>query len=508
MRVAMLTPLPPVKSGIAHYASVLLPPLAARCELTTVTETPSAFPGVATATLDRWRPEEFDAVIYQLGNNPFHEFIYRQAIAHPGVTVLHEVVMHHLIVEMTLARGDVDGYVAAMQASHGDAGAAWARGRAAGYHLELANFLMPASTEVANRSRAVIVHNQYAASRLYDLGVTTPIHVVPHPFAEPAVRIEAKERNATRATLGLPSDAIVAGVFGFLTSAKRIDVIFEAFARARTSEPRLRLLLVGEPAPNVDLAALAARAGVTDGWSTTGYVADDDFDRYLAAVDRVINLRYPSAGETSGALIRVFAVGKPVAVNDYAQFAEFPDDVATKIPFGADEAERLVSFLLAVHDEVALRAAQRRWLDANARTELTVDGYLEAIRHAPGSTPHARPASSRIPLFTRIGADDVRAIRHDDRWEIRITLRNDGDGLLRAATWGEPGYRLVALVLAQAAVIHDEWIALPCDLAPGERCEVELRLQSSAAALELQLFDAIEGVPTVEGAPWARVELP
>jgi glycosyltransferase involved in cell wall biosynthesis len=563
MRVAMLTPLPPVKSGIAHYASMLLPALARRCELTAVTETPSSFPGVATMTVDAWRPEAFDATIYQLGNNPFHEFIYRQAIVHPGVTVLHEVVMHHLIVEMTLARGDADGYVAAMAASHGAAGAAWARGRAAGWHLELANFLMPASIDVANRSRAVIVHNRYAASRLHELGVTSPIHVVPHPFAEPRTRVSADERSATRTGLGLADDAIVAGVFGFLTAAKRIDVIFDAFARARASEPRLRLLLVGEPAPNVDLEALAARAGVTDGWSTTGYVADEDFDRYLAAVDRVINLRYPSAGETSGALIRVFAVGKPVAVSDYAQFAEFPGGVATRIAFGSDEPERLAQFLLAPQDEVATRAAQREWLDGNARTELTVEGYLRAIEasltNAPGvaasrpasagrelsqgceeraplesGTNESGPASAapergRVPLFARVSATHIDAKRNEDIWHIRITLRNEGDALLRAATWGEPGYRLVALVLARTAardaagprprdagapsaeslqVIHDEWLALPRDLAPGETCDVELRLQSRHDALELRLFDAIEGIPAVDTEPWMKVALP
>jgi glycosyltransferase involved in cell wall biosynthesis len=536
MRVAMLTPLPPVKSGIAHYASMLLPALASRCELTAVTATPSTFPGVPTITVEDWRPEAFDATIYQLGNNPFHEFIYRQAIVHPGVAVLHEVVMHHLIVEITLARGDADGYVAAMAASHGAAGAAWARGRAAGWHHELANFLMPASIDVANRSRAVIVHNRYAASRLRELGVTSPVHVVPHPFAEPGALGTTEERDATRATLGLPASAIVAGVFGFLTSAKRLDVIFDAFARARSAEPRLRLLLVGEPAPNVDLDTLAARAGVTDGWSTTGYVADHDFDRYLASVDRVINLRYPSAGETSGALIRVFAIGKPVAVNDYAQFAEFPDDVATKIPFGPDEAERLADFLFAPHDEATVRTAQRRWLDANARTELTVDGYMRAIKEASKSSNRhtaPNPASAGrerayLPLFARISATNITATRNEDIWCIHITLRNDGETLLRAGSWGEPGYRLVALVLTTAAapdaagprprdagapsaetvVIHDEWLALPRDLAPGETCDLEVRLQSREPTLELRLFDALEGIPSVETEPWAKVALP
>ena len=151
----------------------------------------------------------------------------------PGVIVLHDLVLHHLIVEMTLARGDVDGYVAALEANHGEAGAAWARGRAAGLHSEMGNFLMPASVDVANRSRAVIVHNHYAADRLQSFGVTAPIHVVPHPFEpQPSAR---GRRDAVRAQHGFASGDRVIGLFGFLTSAKRAEVVLAAFAKREES---------------------------------------------------------------------------------------------------------------------------------------------------------------------------------------------------------------------------------------------------------------------------------
>src|SRR5439155_15525946 len=190
------------------------------------------------------RPATTDLRIYQLGNNPHHEFVYREAMAHPGVVVLHDVVLHHLIVEMTLARGDVEGYVSALRANHGSAGAAWGRGRAAGLHSEMGNFLLPASIDVANRSRAVIVHNRYSADRLRDLGVRTPIHVVPHPY-EPQEDARSR-RNEIREKHGFTADHRVIGLFGFLTSAKRSEVVLEAFAQAWDAMPNLQLLVVGE----------------------------------------------------------------------------------------------------------------------------------------------------------------------------------------------------------------------------------------------------------------------
>ena len=356
-RIAVLTPLPPTRSGVAHYSSLLLPALAKRAEVR------------AFDSLDGYRRSDFDAVFYQLGNNPHHELMYAEAMREPGVVVLHDLVLHHLVVEMTLARGDVDGYVAAMRANHGPAGAAWARGRAEGMHTEMANFLMPASIDIARRSKSVIVHNEYARERLQSFGVATPIHVVPHPYV-PETR--TFDRDALRTRLGFTSDTRVIGFFGFLTSAKRAEVVLEAFRIARESEPRLALLIVGEPAPNIDVSVLRR-----DGIVMTGYVADDDFPMYYAAADRFVNLRYPSAGETSGTLIRAFDSGKPVAVSDYAQFAELPDDCVVKIPLGGDEVERVADFF--TRDVASPANAQRRWLEEHATLERTVDGYLAAL---------------------------------------------------------------------------------------------------------------------------------
>jgi glycosyltransferase involved in cell wall biosynthesis len=355
-RIAMLTPLPPTRSGVAHYASLLLPALAERAEVR------------AFDSLDGYRRGEFDAVVYQLGNNPHHELMYAEAMREPGVAVLHDLVLHHLVVEMTLARGDVEGYVAALEANHGPAGAAWARGRAIGLHTEIANFLLPASIEVSRRSKAVIVHNEYARERLQSFGVETPIHVVPHPYV---AETRSFDRAALRARLGFTPETRVIGFFGFLTSAKRAEVVLEAFRIARGMDPRLALLIVGEPAPNIDVSTLQ-REGIV----TTGYVADDDFPAYYAVADRFVNLRYPSAGETSGTLIRAFDAGKPVAVSDYAQFAELPEDCVVKIPLGGDEVQRVVEFFTRELPDPS--TAQRAWLETNATLERTVDGYLAA----------------------------------------------------------------------------------------------------------------------------------
>ncbi len=498
-RIAVLTPLPPARTGVAHYSSLLLPAL--ERAILGLPPTANRQPPTVDA-LDDWTTrglDEYDAVIYQLGNNPFHEAIYAEAMKRPGVVVLHDLVLHHLIVEMTLARGDADAYVAALEANHGPAGAAWARGRAAGLHSEMGNFLLPASVDVARRARSVIVHNRYAHDCLRSFGVATPIHVVPHPYVH-------ETRTFERGAMFAPDQRVI-GFFGFLTSAKRTEVVLEAFRIARAKDPRLALLIVGEPAPNIDAESLQG-----EGVVMTGYVADDEFPRYYAIADRFVNLRYPSAGETSGTLIRALDAGKPVAVSDYAQFAELPDDVVFKVPLGVGEVERLVEFFSA--DLPSPAAKQRAWLEENAALEKTVEGYLDAlgvipsVSEGPGrvgrqarAVRNARPGpsldarhDSRVPLFPQL-----EVVSADP-----LVIRNTGDATIRTRVYGQPGYRLIVKWLDGDVVIHDQWLALPKDLHPGETAEIPLPWRKGGT---IRLYHALQDVPMLEPVPWGTARV-
>jgi glycosyltransferase involved in cell wall biosynthesis len=508
MNLAVLTPLPPARSGIAHYASILLPALARHHGITAVTdqadfESPRNCEAIRSDAFEA-RRGEFDAVLYQLGNNPHHEFAYREAMALPGVVVLHDLVLHHLIVESTLARGARDDYVEQIRSSHGPPGAALARGRVAGFHGEIGNFLYPASVAVAERSRSVIVHNRYAAESLRRLGVTRPIVIVGHPHVPSETAFDAAR---VRRRLGYGREDVVVGVFGFLTEAKRPQVVFEAFHRALRRNDKLRLLVVGEPAPNVDIEALARRFELpSNAWRALGYVADKEFDEYLSAVDKVVNLRYPSAGETSGALIRVFAAGKPVAVSDYAQFAELPEAIATPIPFGPDEVELLSRFLLE-RDSSRVVTAQKEWLRSNAGLDSAVAGYLRALAGENDVSGIAAAPASTVPVLAQLRLLAVRSGCDQGRWRVQIELENQGPTRLLAGVYGAPGYRILAKVFDRSDEIFDQWIALPRDLSGGTSAWIELEFWSEAARPRLELSHAIEGVPHFDFAPFATAEL-
>src|SRR5256885_10247349 len=66
----MFTPWPPARTGVAHYASMLVPALRKR---------------VAVEVIDRQQATGNGQRIYQLGNNPHHAWIYDEAMGTPGV---------------------------------------------------------------------------------------------------------------------------------------------------------------------------------------------------------------------------------------------------------------------------------------------------------------------------------------------------------------------------------------------------------------------------------------
>jgi len=87
--------------------------------------------------------------------------------------------------------------------------------------------------------------------------VRTPIHVVPHPF-EPRAHANGEE---IRAKHGFAPDDRIIGLFGFLTSAKRSEVVLEAFTKAQADMPNLRLLVVGGKNSAVESALRCYHAG-------------------------------------------------------------------------------------------------------------------------------------------------------------------------------------------------------------------------------------------------------
>ncbi|MEP7270875.1 MAG: glycosyltransferase [Acidobacteriota bacterium] len=378
MRLAYFSPLPPSKSGIADYSAELLPYLALGAEIVVFVET---IDGVEltrdyeVAEASRFeeihRDRAFDLCIYHQGNNPYHEYIYDQAIAIPGLVVLHEHCMHHLIAWATLGRNDEDAYWTELFHAYGRRGSQLAEMRDRDVGSEYQQFVLPLNRRLISRSLGIIVHNGYAASQLEGLN-GRPLEIIPHHLSPRAFEFDDWDMARARESLGLDADALLIGSFGFVTQSKRIPTLLAAFKRLLALKPEAECLIVGEDHWKWSVAPIIKEMGLSDKVRITGYTDERDFFRYLKAVDIVVNLRYPTAGETSGTLIRALGLGKPVIVSDHGQFGELPDDTCLKVAPGPAAEDDLYNRLRALAYRSPLRRRIGEKAQAWARKECDI----------------------------------------------------------------------------------------------------------------------------------------
>ena len=75
------------------------------------------------------------------------------------------------------------------------------------------------------------------------------------------------------------------------------------------------MILVGEPHPEFSVDTLIRTLGLsTNMCACSGFTPIENFVDYMAACDIVLNLRYPTVGETSGSLLRALGLGNAVMV--------------------------------------------------------------------------------------------------------------------------------------------------------------------------------------------------
>ncbi len=433
--------MPPSKSGIADYSEALAAEMAKRVSL-------AIFDG-AEASLET---SAHDVILYQIGNNPCHGFAYESALRHPGVVVMHEANLHHLVADLTIRRGDWDAYLADCELNGGAPALEYAkRARTLAVGPDYDGVAM--TRRLLDASRGLIVHSGFVARLMREQGFKGPIATIPH-----GAWIPQTDRNGARHSLGLDEATPLIGVFGYLKPYKRIAESLRALRRLVKLEPRTRMILVGEPHPEFGVEQLIRTLDLSERVRILGFAPIDKFVEYMGACDIVLNLRYPTVGETSGSLQRALGLGTAVIVSDIGAFAELPDDVCLKVPTGQhgsqqgrvqEEEDFIFEYLniLVSRPDLAqaMGARAKQWVERECNWASVADRYvafLEEFRDGrqPGETA-AQPASDPEPELVRFAekvgpeavetwvAPDARsyATQHKTRFVHTLEMTPAGD---------------------------------------------------------------------------------
>ena len=428
MRIAWFSPLPPNRSGIAAYSADLLPRLAPHDIEAFVDDSagqraagPAAVDGatVRSAHDFPWRHalQPYDAVVYHVGNDICHDYMWPYLVRYPGLVVLHDGQLHQARAQGLIRRHREADFKAEFTYCYPEASPLLADLVVAGLGATLCYF-WPMVHVPVQAARVVAVHNRFLAREIagqFPGADIRHIHMgVPDPLAR--VRTPAGE---VRRRHGIPEDAVVFGSFGRVTPEKGLSAVLRVLAQVAPSLPSIRILVVGGSSSYYDLTAEARELGVAERVFETGYVGDEALPDYLSAVDVCLNLRWPTGRESSAAWLRCVAAGKPTVVTDLAHTTDVPslDPRSMRVVSTLPGAHEPVCVHVGLIDEVnmlrlALRRlteggdlrtrlglAARRYWETQGKLELMARDYellLEAARAAADPVlPQGWPAHLR-----------------------------------------------------------------------------------------------------------------
>jgi glycosyltransferase involved in cell wall biosynthesis/SAM-dependent methyltransferase len=432
--------MPPAKTGIADYSEALVNELSRLAEV-------RIFDSSNRRAAMSFDPDDFDVALYHIGNNSWHDFVYETALRRPGVVVMHEANLHHLLAELTIKRGDWEAYVAECEYNGGAEALARAR-QAQTLKIGPDYEGLAMTRRLLEASRGLIVHSNFVAEQMREQGFAGPVATIPHGAWVPEV-----DRNGAREQLGVDESNFLVGAFGHIKPYKRIAESLRAFRRLVRLEPNVRMVLVGEPHPEFAVGQMIRTLGLTEHVRVLGYTPIDKFVDYIAACDAILNLRYPTVGETSGSLQRALGLGRAVIVSDAGAFSELPDDICLKVATGPGsstqtEEDLIFEYLnvLVSRPDLACAMGERakQWVARECNWSTVARQYvsfLECFR--PGSDPAAwapaavRSANEDVQLPERIEPAAVEtwvhpegrayAARHTDRFVHTLELVPRGD---------------------------------------------------------------------------------
>jgi glycosyltransferase involved in cell wall biosynthesis len=173
--------------------------------------------------------------------------------------------------------------------------------------------------------------------------------------------------------------------FGAWTKYKNIPLLLDAFELVRRALPDARLTLAGPVMPDVDLAAIAARAATIGNVDLRpGYVPMDDVAELFAA-HRAVVFTYETVN-ISGSVHMAYTFGRPVVATDVGSMGDAVQDRVTGLltaPDPVSVAAALVEILgdATAADRMGAQGAARVRSTASwkAVAEKAVPAYREAI---------------------------------------------------------------------------------------------------------------------------------
>lgn len=367
-RLAVVSPFPPIASGIADYSFRIVEQLQATgafdidCFADGLDRGPG--PAVVPSGLDCYDARGFravegvtagyDKVLYVLGNGEFHSSALESLRRRSGVVLAHEVRLSGLYRFAARSKAAVPGgLAAAVRRMYGSLLPKDLASSGEVTPVEAERYGLLMAREVISLAERFLVTSEAAAELArIEAGQELASRVGVAGFAIGAPAKDARHRSAERT----PGRLLTS--FGIVDPAKQPEKLLRAFARMAEGRPALRFAFVGPVSTSLadELLVLASRLGVADRVQVAGRVGPDVYSEWLDRADLALQLRAGFGGEASAAVADCLAHGVPMVVSDTGWMAELPAEVARKVAPTVTDAE-LAELCLALLDDADARGS-------------------------------------------------------------------------------------------------------------------------------------------------------
>lgn len=389
--VVVFCPLPPKPNGIADYFAEQLPYFSRKTKVTVVIEDTHPEPKGIAASVNilrleeyMWHQRDYSTVphIYHVGNNPDTKYMLPVLLSKPGLVVVHDLNLHYLIDLTNLSLGDKKGYQQALTNNYGDAGKIIGKQLAEyGWKGQFMPHELMMNSSIIIAAERILVHSKYSADKIGALGHPN-VCLVPHHFSPAARRYQSKLKMQYRGELGLPGNKAIITSMGFIAKAKQIKSVLKALSSLKKQGVDFTYVLAGKCKPHeYDVYQDIADSGLSENVVVTGFLDEDAFFKYMLASDFIVNLRYPTGGESSGTLTRAMGMGLCCVVVNIGPFSELPKDCAVKLEWDNDFDENLSIQLKQLIENKQYRVTigknAQKWIEATHNISATTNAYLE-----------------------------------------------------------------------------------------------------------------------------------
>lgn len=315
--LAIVSPFPPDRSGVADYTRRTVAALAARADVDVWTDAPVPEPDPHVRAFHRispaaWLRPDYDATVAVLGNSHFHGSILDGHLRSGGPCILHDSRLVDLYAWW-------HGIGATRRLAESELGRPVTAGEAREWTCRQESLPTLFLSEAVRCGDPVFVHSRGLADevrRLYGVEAVTLPFALLREFSPLETALPA--RRAARARLGIRPDERVVVTLGIYGPTKAPDTCLETLARLRGAGHDATLVFVG--ASESAASALLGRAvagGLGAAVRCTGeWLAEAEYRAWILAADAAIQLRTHRSGGISAALMDCIVAGLPTVANE------------------------------------------------------------------------------------------------------------------------------------------------------------------------------------------------